>query len=93
MLEVRGVHTHYGHIEALHGVSIRVKRGEIVTIIGANGAGKSTLLMTICGRPKPSAGAIGADDGHDLAALDPEKRLLERRCRFTFAELLHSLLR
>jgi branched-chain amino acid transport system ATP-binding protein len=58
MLEVAGVHAHYGHIEALHGVSIQVDRGEIVTIIGANGAGKSTLLMTICGRPKPSAGQI-----------------------------------
>ena len=52
MLEVTGVHAHYGNIEALHGVSIRVERGEIVTIIGANGAGKSTLLMTICGRPQ-----------------------------------------
>jgi branched-chain amino acid transport system ATP-binding protein len=58
MLEVAGVHARYGHIEALHGVSIQVDRGEIVTIIGANGAGKSTLLMTICGRPKPSAGQI-----------------------------------
>jgi branched-chain amino acid transport system ATP-binding protein len=62
MLEVSGVHAHYGNIEALHGVSIRVERGEIVTIIGANGAGKSTLLMTICGRPKPSAGQITLDD-------------------------------
>ena len=52
MLEVSGVHAHYGNIEALHGVSLRVERGEIVTIIGANGAGKSTLLMTICGRPR-----------------------------------------
>ena len=47
MLEVAGVHAHYGHIEALHGVSTHVDRGEIVTIIGANGAGNSTLLMTI----------------------------------------------
>ena len=70
MLEVSGVHTHYGHIEALHGVSIRVDRGEIVTIIGANGAGKSTLLMTICGRPKASAGDI-VFDGRRLNALEP----------------------
>ena len=70
MLEVTGVHAHYGHIEALHGVSIWVDRGEIVTIIGANGAGKSTLLMTICGRPKASAGAI-VFDGQRLNGLEP----------------------
>ena len=72
MLEVTGIHAHYGHIEALHGVSIRVERGEIVTIIGANGAGKSTLLMTICGRPKPSAGEI-TFDGQRLNELEPHE--------------------
>ena len=72
MLEVAGVHAHYGHIEALHGVSIQVDRGEIVTIIGANGAGKSTLLMTICGRPKASAGDI-VFDGHRLNHLEPHQ--------------------
>ena len=72
MLEVTGVHAHYGHIEALHGVSVRVERGEIVTIIGANGAGKSTLLMTICGRPKPSAGEITLD-GQRLNELQPHE--------------------
>lgn len=58
MLSVRGVHTHYGSIEALKGVDLDVSEGEIVTLIGANGAGKSTLLMTICGTPKASAGEI-----------------------------------
>jgi branched-chain amino acid transport system ATP-binding protein len=72
MLEVSGVHAHYGNIEALHGVSIQVERGEIVTIIGANGAGKSTLLMTICGRPKPSAGEI-TFDGQRLNELEPHE--------------------
>jgi branched-chain amino acid transport system ATP-binding protein len=72
MLEVTGVHAHYGHIEALHGVSIAVERGEIVTIIGANGAGKSTLLMTICGRPKASAGDI-VFDGQRLNRLEPHE--------------------
>jgi branched-chain amino acid transport system ATP-binding protein len=72
MLEVAGVHAHYGHIEALHGVSIRVDRGEIVTIIGANGAGKSTLLMTICGRPKPSTGQI-VFEGQRLNELEPHE--------------------
>ena len=72
MLEVAGVHAHYGNIEALHGVSIQVDRGEIVTIIGANGAGKSTLLMTICGRPKPSAGEI-VFEGQRLNELEPHE--------------------
>ena len=72
MLDVAAVHAHYGHIEALHGVSIQVDRGEIVTIIGANGAGKSTLLMTICGRPKASAGEI-VFDGERLNHLEPHE--------------------
>ena len=58
MLEISGVHTFYGHIEALRGVDIHVQQGEIVTLIGANGAGKSTLLMTICGTPQARQGAI-----------------------------------
>ncbi|MCL2309328.1 MAG: ABC transporter ATP-binding protein [Proteobacteria bacterium] len=58
MLRVDNVHTHYGKIEALKGVSIEIQRGEIVTLIGANGAGKTTLLMTICGSPKASSGRI-----------------------------------
>ncbi|MFQ2458339.1 ABC transporter ATP-binding protein [Aeromonas caviae] len=58
MLELRNVSTHYGKIQALHDVSVEVKEGEIVTLIGANGAGKTTLLMTLCGEPKPSSGSI-----------------------------------
>lgn len=68
MLEVRDVHTRYGHIEALKGVSLNVRRGEIVTIIGANGAGKTTLLMTICGDPRASSGRI-VFDGEDITDL------------------------
>ncbi len=70
MLQLAGVHSHYGKIEALRGVSIEVAQGEIVTIIGANGAGKSTLLMTISGRPKASAGEIRFD-GQRLNGLEP----------------------
>ncbi len=58
MLTLEKVHTHYGPIEALKGVSLNVEKGEIVTLIGANGAGKSTLLMTVCGDPRASSGTI-----------------------------------
>ena len=58
MLKLQNIHTHYGKIEALRGVSLEVNQGEIVSLIGANGAGKSTLLMTICGDPRASAGQI-----------------------------------
>ncbi|KUE78669.1 ABC transporter ATP-binding protein [Aeromonas schubertii] len=58
MLELRNVSTHYGKIQALHDVSVKVGQGEIVTLIGANGAGKTTLLMTLCGDPIPSSGSI-----------------------------------
>lgn len=65
MLKVDNVHTHYGKIEALQGVSVEVKQGEIVSLIGANGAGKSTLLMTLCGDPRASSGTI-TFDGKDI---------------------------
>ncbi len=58
MLLVEDIHTHYGKIEALHGVSVEVKKGEIVSLIGANGAGKTTLLMTVCGNPQASSGRV-----------------------------------
>jgi branched-chain amino acid transport system ATP-binding protein len=61
MLRISGVHTFYGQIEALKGVDLDVKQGEIVTLIGANGAGKSTLLMTICGSPQARRGEIDFD--------------------------------
>ena len=58
MLVLEDVHTHYGKSEALHGVSVEVKKGEIVSLIGANGAGKTTLLMPVCGSPQASAGRV-----------------------------------
>ncbi len=58
MLKLQNIHTHYGKIEALRGISLEVNQGEIVSLIGANGAGKSTLLMTVCGDPRASAGQI-----------------------------------
>ncbi|MEK0083710.1 ABC transporter ATP-binding protein [Benzoatithermus flavus] len=68
MLRLENVHTRYGNIEALKGVSLDVEQGEIVTIIGANGAGKSTLLMTICGSPKASEGRV-LYEGRDITRL------------------------
>ena len=68
MLNITGVHSFYGHIEALRGVDVSVEEGEIVTLIGANGAGKSTLLMTICGNPRAKRGRI-VFDGRDITEL------------------------
>jgi branched-chain amino acid transport system ATP-binding protein len=58
VLQIKGVHTFYGAIEALKGVSVDVHEGEIVTLIGANGAGKSTTLKTVSGLLTPKSGEI-----------------------------------
>ena len=58
MLQFENVSTFYGKIQALHDVTVEVRQGEIVTLIGANGAGKSTLLMTLCGSPQAHSGSI-----------------------------------
>ncbi|TVR80535.1 MAG: ABC transporter ATP-binding protein [Rhodospirillales bacterium] len=65
MLSISGVHTFYGSIEALRGVDLEIKAGDIVSLIGANGAGKSTLLMTVCGKPRAARGRI-VFDGEDI---------------------------
>jgi branched-chain amino acid transport system ATP-binding protein len=61
LLKVNDLHTSYGKIEALKGISIEVNEGEIVTLIGANGAGKSTTLKTISGQLSPKEGTIEFD--------------------------------
>lgn len=66
MLEVDNIHTYYGNIQALKGISLTVEEGEIVTLIGANGAGKSTTLWTIAGLLKPRQGKVFLE-GEDLA--------------------------
>ncbi len=58
MLTLENITAGYGAITALRGVSLTVRQGEIVTLIGANGAGKSTLLMTVCGKPQAQSGSI-----------------------------------
>ncbi len=65
ILQVEHVNSFYGHIQALHDVSLQVNYGEIVTMIGANGAGKSTLMMTIFGHPRARDGRI-IFDGWDI---------------------------
>ena len=68
MLKLEKVHTHYGAVEALAGVSIEVNKGEIVTLIGSNGAGKTTLMMTVCGTPRASSGRV-TFEGQDITRM------------------------
>jgi len=85
LLEVDDIHTHYGSIEALKGVSLTVEEGEVVTLIGSNGAGKSTTLRSITGLTPASAGTVvfGGEDitrvpAHEIVqrgiAMSPEGR-------------------
>ena len=58
ILQVQDVHTYYGHIHALKGISMDIRQGEIVTLLGSNGAGKSTTLSSIAGIVHPAKGTI-----------------------------------
>jgi branched-chain amino acid transport system ATP-binding protein len=68
LLEVSDIHTHYGAIEALKGVSLEVEEGEVVTMIGSNGAGKSTTLRSISGLTPASSGTVRFQ-GEDITRL------------------------
>jgi branched-chain amino acid transport system ATP-binding protein len=81
LLKVQGLDVYYGAVHALKGVDLEVRKGEVVTLIGANGAGKSTLLRTISGLVRPRAGSM-TFDGQDLARLAP--------CRVVSAGISHS---
>jgi len=72
MLELEDLRAGYGNIEALHGISLSVGEGEIVTLIGANGAGKTTTLMTISGCVRARTGAIRFR-GRDISGLPPHE--------------------
>jgi len=72
LLEVSEIHTYYGNIEALKGISLEVEEGEIVTLIGSNGAGKSTTLRSISGLTPPRRGSIRFG-GRDITGLPPQQ--------------------
>jgi branched-chain amino acid transport system ATP-binding protein len=72
LLEVSGMHTFYGTIEALKGISLEVHEGEIVTLIGSNGAGKSTTLRSISGLTPPREGSIRFD-GLEIGETPPQE--------------------
>ena len=72
LLELEDVHTYYGGIEALKGISVEVEEGEIVTLIGANGAGKSTTLRSISGLTPPREGSIRFD-GREISDTAPQE--------------------
>jgi len=76
LLEVTDLATHYGPIQALHGVSLEVRPGELVAIVGANGAGKTTLLRTLSGVQAASSGSIRFD-GDDITRL-PAHQIVTR---------------
>jgi len=70
MLQVDGIHTYYGKSHILHGISLEVREGEVVTLLGRNGAGKTTTLRSIVGVTPPAQGSI-VFDGQPLARLKP----------------------
>jgi len=70
LLTIRGLEVGYGAISALHGIDLEVRKGEIVTLIGANGAGKTTTLRTISGLLKPRKGSVEFD-GKDISGVKP----------------------
>jgi branched-chain amino acid transport system ATP-binding protein len=72
LLDIQDVHSYYGNIHALKGISLTVEEGEIVTLIGANGAGKSTTLKTISGLVRPRQGTVTLN-GEDLALYAPHE--------------------
>jgi branched-chain amino acid transport system ATP-binding protein len=79
LLEISGLHAHYGRINAIDDVSLSLDREEIVVVIGANGGGKSTLLKAIVGLVTPSSGSIKYD-GKDITAQKPHDLIAEGLC-------------
>ena len=80
LLELDDIAAHYGRVQALEGVSLRVEEGEIVTLIGANGAGKTTTLAVVSGLLAPSSGSVRLDGG-DLAGVEAHRRVAMGICQ------------
>jgi branched-chain amino acid transport system ATP-binding protein len=80
LLEVEDIHTFYGNIEALKGVSLTVEEGECVTLIGSNGAGKSTTLRSISGLSAPREGSIRFK-GEEIARVPPQDIVAKGICQ------------
>jgi branched-chain amino acid transport system ATP-binding protein len=76
LLETRDVVVHYGRIEALHGVSVVVREGELVTLLGANGAGKTTMMRAISGLRPLTSGSVWFD-GQDITRVKAHKRVTD----------------
>jgi branched-chain amino acid transport system ATP-binding protein len=89
MLQVENLHVSYGAIKALHGVSLKVPQGGIVTLIGANGAGKSTTLRALSGLVKPASGSIRYD-GQEISKLPPEKIVAAGLCHVPEGRMVFS---
>ncbi len=70
VLDIRDLHAGYGEIEVLHGVSLSIREGQIVALIGANGAGKTTLLKTVSGLIRATGGSISFD-GQEITRRPP----------------------
>jgi len=71
-LELKNISVSYGKVPVLHDISLRVKKGQVVTVIGANGAGKSTLMKAVCGLLKPTRGSVRLF-GQEINGLDPDQ--------------------
>jgi len=76
LLEVRDIVVHYGRIEALHGVSLQVRQGELVTLLGSNGAGKTTMMRAISGLRSLSSGSVWFE-GRDITRVKAHQRVID----------------
>src|SRR5262245_57283194 len=80
LLEIDGIVTYYGRVQALHGISLRVDTGEVVALIGSNGAGKTTTLRTISGLINPTSGTVRLA-GEEITAVSAARRVERGLCQ------------
>ncbi|MBG0790853.1 MAG: ABC transporter ATP-binding protein [Desulfovibrionaceae bacterium] len=87
MLELKGVNSFYGNIQALYDVNLHIDQGEIITLIGANGAGKSTTLMTVCGVVQATSGRV-VYNGDDITRESPNRIVAQGICQVPEGRLI-----